>query len=370
MTGTSMDGIDAALVRVSTDSSIEFIHGLSRALDPQLTHTLNKLASGEPVLLDDFAAADTELGEALAATAIELANQTNLPMSAISVIGSHGQTVHHRPGKPHPNTLQIGNPAVVAERTQCITVADFRRADMAAGGQGAPLLPALHQKWFASPTEHRAILNLGGIANLTTLAAGKDIPTTGFDTGPANTLMDQWCMRHTGEPFDRDGRWASTGSTDEKLLSAMLSEPYLALKPPKSTGRELFEMSWLDQHLTQVNSTRLRPEDVQRTLLAFTVETVRDGLILANFEPARILVTGGGCHNTLLVDQLHRATGVVVQSISEFGASPDFLEAMAFAWFAAARVLSQAVLPPSVTGAEHAAVGGAIYDPRASAPSL
>ena len=205
MTGTSMDGIDAALVRVSSDSSVEFVHGLSCTLDTSLSNTLNKLASGEPVLLDDFAAADTELGEALAATAIELANQTNLPMSVISVIGSHGQTVHHRPGKPHPNTLQIGNPAVVAERTQCITVADFRRADMAAGGQGAPLLPALHQKWFASPTENRAVLNLGGIAHITTLAAGIGVPTTGFDTGPANTLMDQWCIRHTGKPFVETG---------------------------------------------------------------------------------------------------------------------------------------------------------------------
>ena len=231
-----MDGIDAALVRVSSDSSVEFIHGLSRTLDPQLTHTLNKLASGEPVLLDDFAAADTELGEALAATAIELANQTNLPMSVISVIGSHGQTVHHRPGKPHPNTLQIGNPAVIAERTRCITVADFRRADMAAGGQGHPLLPACIKNGLHPLPRIRAILNLGGIANLTTLAAGKGIPTAGFDTGPANTLMDQWCMRHTGKPFDQDGRWASTGLTDEKLLNSMLSEPYLALNLPRAPG--------------------------------------------------------------------------------------------------------------------------------------
>lgn len=359
-----MDGIDAALVRVSSDSSVEFVHGLSCTLDPPLSNTLNKLASGEPVLLDDFAAADTELGEALADAAVELATQANVPMSAIAAIGSHGQTVHHRPGKRHANTLQIGNPSVIAERTRCITVADFRRADMAAGGQGAPLLPALHQKWFASPTENRAVLNLGGIANITTLAAGIGVPTTGFDTGPANTLMDQWCIRHTGKPFDRDGKWASTGLTNKKLLNSMLSEPYLARKPPKSTGRELFHMGWLDAHLEQLSSHCPRPQDVQRTLLAFTVETVRDGLALAVFEPARILVSGGGCHNKLLMDQLNQATGVSVQSVSEFGASPDYLEAMAFAWFAAARLSAQAVLPPSVTGAKHAVVAGAIYDPK------
>ncbi len=374
ISGTSADGIDAALVsfeesadpsaRVppsltghSTQASAKLLLGRTYAYPEALRTRLLALAkSRATIALDDYGRLDVEIGECFATAARALLHEAGIEPAAIAAIGSHGQTVCHRPGGAFPFTLQIGDPNVIAERTGILTIADFRRADIAAGGQGAPLLPALHAAVMSDPAIPRAILNLGGIANLTLLAAGRD--ALGFDTGPANCLLDAWAARHLGVARDEGGAWARSGRIDEDLLVDWLADPYFAAAPPKSTGREVFNLDWLDAHV----SPNIAPADVQATLLALSVRSIADALRMHGEGTREVFACGGGVHNAALMDALRmELAGMRVETTAALGLDPDFVEAAGFAWLARARLAGEPGNLPSVTGAHGLRVLGAIY---------
>ena len=357
ISGTSADGIDVALV--------SFEQGLPR-LRAALTHPW-PAALRERVLalaqdltafnLDTYGRLDVAVGRHFADAAQALLETNAIARSAVRAIGSHGQTVRHRPGGEAPFTLQIGDPTVIAETCGIDVVADFRRADVAAGGQGAPLLPAVHAMLLGQSGTTRVVLNLGGIANITVL--GPEGQVLGFDTGPANGLLDAWCLEQRGENFDRDGAFAAAGDVDAPLLEALLTDPYFALAPPKSTGREHFHLAWL---LRQPRVPLLAPADVQATLLELTAHTVADAIEAHAAAATEVLVCGGGVHNSRLMERLAEwlAPRRVV-STAVYGIDPDYLEATAFAWLARQRVLGQPGNLPSVTGARGRRVLGALY---------
>ena len=358
ISGTSADGIDAALVRFHGDSALhaELVAARTFSYSADLRERLLALMHADSLPVDDFGALDAEVGEAFAAAATRLIEEAGVNRNEVHAIGSHGQTVRHRPWLTHPFTLQIGDPNRIAERTGICTVADFRRRDIAAGGQGAPLVCALHAALFADATEARAILNLGGIANYTLLASGQ--PVRGFDTGPANGLMDAWCLRHSGQAYDTGGGFAAQGRIDEALLARLLDEPWFALPPPKSTGRDQFHLAWVESKLRGDEA----PADVQATLLALSVRTIADALRAAQPHTQRVIACGGGVHNPLLMAALAAAMpGSVVESSAMHGLDPDFVEAMAFAWLARETLAGRPGNLPAVTGAAGPRVLGAIY---------
>ncbi|HWG67161.1 MAG TPA: anhydro-N-acetylmuramic acid kinase [Rhodanobacteraceae bacterium] len=359
ISGTSADGIDAALVRFAPKP--EIIAARTVPYPDDLRQRIVALArSDAAIALDDLGRLDIEIGEHFAEAALALLREANVFPQAIAALGSHGQTVCHRPSGPHPFTLQLGDANVIAERTGIVTVADFRRADVAAGGQGAPLLPGLHAAVLADDAIPRAILNLGGIANLTLLVPGK--PVLGFDTGPANCLMDAWSQQVRGTPRDEGGAWARSGHADSGLLARLLDEPYFALPPPKSTGREYFNLDWLDARLPQ----GLAPEDVQATLLQLSACSIAAALRDDAPEIREVYACGGGVHNGALMDALRAEwPGVKLDTTAALGLDPDCLEAVGFAWLARARLENIAGNLPSVTGARGPRVLGAIYAPCA-----
>jgi len=357
ISGTSADGIDAALVSFD-EGTPRLLHGLTHPWPAELRQQILGVAQGEvPVDLDALGRLDVAMGHGFAEAALRVLADAGVSTARVRAIGSHGQTLRHRPTGEHPFTLQLGDPSVIAERCGIDVVADFRRADIAAGGQGAPLLPAMHAMLLGQAGEARVVLNLGGIANITYLAA--DGSVLGFDTGPANGLMDAWCVRHRGEPFDRDGRFAGEGRVDEPLLRSLLDDPYFTLAPPKSTGREHFHLAWLDQHLAD---HELAPADVQATLLELSVRSVADAIARHATGTRRVLACGGGVHNRALMDRLARHLAPVeLQSTALYGVDPDYLEAMAFAWLARQRLLGLPGNLPAVTGARGPRVLGAVY---------
>ncbi len=357
MSGTSMDGIDAALIRLRSGRP-RLLHALAHPWPHGLAERLRRLSQGSTTL--------TELGEldhlcglAFAAAAERLLHEAAVEPAAVTAIGSHGQTIHHRPSPPAPFTLQIGDPNLIAQRTGITTVADFRRRDMAAEGQGAPLVPRFHQALFAHERRNRVVLNIGGIANITVLPAGREV-SAAFDTGPGNCLMDAWYRRHREEPYDRDGDWAATGAVVAPLLQALLQDPYFPTPPPKSTGTEHFSLAWLDQQLEERGG--VTPRDVQATLLKLTVVTIADAI--ERWAPAteEVLVCGGGRRNRRLMKGLEAALpGMEVRGTETEGADPDWIEAMAFAWLAAAALAGEPGNLPAATGAREEVVLGAIY---------
>ena len=355
ISGTSADGIDAALVRFAP--KLEVIAARTSPYPDALRARIVALARNDAAItLDELGHLDVEIGACFADAALALLREANLAPRAITALGSHGQTVCHRLAGPHPFTLQLGDPSVIAERACIVTVADFRRADVAAGGQGAPLLPALHAAVLADSAIPRAILNLGGIANLTLLVPGK--PVLGFDTGPANCLMDAWSLRVRGMPRDGGGEWARGGRNDEVLLQRLLDDAYFALPPPKSTGREVFNLDWLDARLSQ----GLAHEDVQATLLQLSARSIATALRDNAPEIREVYACGGGVHNGALMDALRaQLPGVKLDTTAALGLDPDFVEAVGFAWLARARLENVAGSLPSVTGARGARVLGAVY---------
>ena len=361
ISGTSADSIDAALVSFSRGVP-QLLAAHSHPWPAALRERMLALAQDEASLdLDGFGRLDVEIGHHFADAALHLLEHNGTSAQAVRAIGSHGQTVRHRPSGDHPFTLQLGDPNVIAERCGIDVVADFRRADIAAGGQGAPLLPAVHAMLLGRPGHARVVLNLGGIANITVL--GADGSVHGFDTGPANGLLDAWCLRHRGEAFDRDGAFAASGRIDSVLLDALLADPYFALPPPKSTGREHFHLGWLAMH---PRLTSLSPADVQTTLLELTVRSVAGAIAQYAPDAEEVLVCGGGVHNGALMRRLGELlVPQILCSTARHGIDPDFLEATAFAWLARQRLLGLPGNLPAVTGARGARVLGAIY----SAPS-
>ena len=354
ISGTSADGIDAALVRFAP--RLQLVAAQTFAYPDALRERVLALARANVrVALADYGQLDTAIGECFADAALGLLRAAGVAPAAVAALGSHGQTVCHGPGGHHPFTLQIGDPNVIAERTGITTVADFRRADVAAGGQGAPLLPALHAAVFADAAVPRAILNLGGIANLTLLVPGR--PVLGFDTGPANCLLDAWSQRQRGTVRDDGGTWAASGRVDDDLLQALLADPYFALPSPKSTGRECFNLDWLDARLP----SGCAPADVQATLLRLTVRSIADALARQP-RVRELYACGGGTHNPVLMAALGAALpDVRVDTTAALGLDPDFVEAAGFAWLARARLENLPGNLPAVTGARGPRVLGALY---------
>jgi anhydro-N-acetylmuramic acid kinase len=362
ISGTSMDAVDAALAEVSAAGGFRVLGARTMALPAALQQRLRALAipaaaaPGAPDTIDELGALDGEVGELFAAAALQLLTAHGLAPDALRAIGSHGQTLRHRPRAARPFTLQVGDPNIIAARTGTAVVADFRRRDMALGGQGAPLVPAFHHAVFADPHERRAVLNLGGVANLTLLVPGADV--TGFDTGPANGLMDTWARRHLGRPYDEGGAWAASGRVSAPLLKALLAHPFLALPAPKSTGPEDFTPAWLDAEVAHAGSPA--PQDVQATLCEFTAATV--AAALGEAPPQRLIACGGGVHNQHLLARLAARLPVTqVTDSAAHGIDPDHVEAAAFAWLAARALAGLPGNLPTVTGAARPAVLGAVW---------
>jgi anhydro-N-acetylmuramic acid kinase len=356
ISGTSADGIDAALVRF--EPQCELVFGHTYPWDQTLRARLIALGQGgEATSLDELGELDITLARAFADAATQAIADSGTERNQVRAIGSHGQTVRHRPESSAAFTWQMGDGNVIAERSGIATVADFRRRDVAAGGHGAPLMPAFHAAMLRSPDEDRAVLNLGGIGNFTLLPRAGEV--RGFDTGPANALMDAWCECHTGQAYDAGGAFAASGTVDAGLLARLLDDPWFALPPPKSTGREQFHLRWLE---SRFGAERSSPADVQATLLELSAITVADALRATQPGTARVLGCGGGVHNAALMARISaNLPGVVVESTALHGLDPDYVEAMGFAWLARETLAGRPGNLPSVTGAKGPRVLGAIY---------
>lgn len=361
ISGTSADGIDAALVSFNNEADItpscEILSYLTAPYPPEIREEVLALATPCSNEIDRLGVLDVQLGKLFAQAALAAAEMADIDIRHVSAIGSHGQTVRHRPQTDEPFTLQLADPNQIAAITRCVTVADFRRRDMACGGQGAPLAPGFHQFAFSHPEHTTCIANIGGIANITMLKP--DSPCIGYDTGPGNGLMDAWIKRHKGLDFDENGQWSASGSVNQALVAHWLAHPYFHLPAPKSTGREEFQLQWLDQSLLEF-AGQLSPEDVQASLCELTATSIAKEVNTHN--PKKLYVCGGGAHNnellTRLQGQLHETEVTTTDSL---GIHPDWVEAACFAWLAKQRVDSLSGNLPSVTGASEFAVLGAIY---------
>ena len=361
MSGTSMDAIDAVLVNL--DRRVPLLrHQLKIPIPGKLRTRLTAAVQGETITLSHLSELDVYLGHLFADAVEGLLQQSGISAKTVHAIGSHGQTIFHRPGGPFPTSVQIGDPNIIAERTGITTVADFRRRDMAAGGQGAPLVPAFHEAVFRLNDRHRVIVNIGGIANITILPADPLKKISGFDTGPGNTLMDGWIKRQQRKSKDDSGRWAASGIVDEGLLGKMLKDPYFRKAPPKSTGREYFNPAWLDKLLKR-HKTRILAKHVQATLCELTARSISDAIHGYAPHTHEVLICGGGVHNLSLMLRLQMLMGDIrVVSTEEFNTDPDYVEAIAFAWLAKQTLERHAGNIPSVTGARHEVILGGIYD--------
>jgi len=358
MSGTSMDSIDAALLDFSEHPRL--LAHYSQPLPDALRQQLYRLQTPGQDELTTLMRLDVELGRLFAQAVHALLDKTGLSANQITGIGSHGQTLRHYPDGPNPSTLQISDPNLIAELTGITTVADLRRRDMAVGGQGAPLVPAFHAAVFRHSRFNRAILNIGGIANLTLLPADTKAMITGFDTGPGNGLMDAWIEQHQQQRYDRDGEWAASGHVHPGLLERLLHDPYFARIPPKSTGREYFNLNWLQPALEPFAD--LAPRDVQATLCELSARSIAEALQATMESVEEVLICGGGIHNRTLYQRLEELlTPARLTSTAEAGIDPDWVEAAAFAWLARQTLAGQPGNLPSVTGASHPVVLGGIY---------
>ena len=353
MSGTSLDGVDAALVRWNGLEA----HTLATCFleySPRLREECLALCAPGDNELERAASTGIALSALYAKAVMSVLEKAGTTTAAVRAIGCHGQTVRHRPSARFSTQLVDG--ARLAEATGIDVICDFRARDLAAGGQGAPLAPAFHADAFGSAVEHRAVVNVGGIANITNLP--KSGPVTGFDCGPGNVLLDAWTQRHLGQPYDRDGTWAQGGRVDTNLLDRLLAEAYFALEPPKSTGRELFNLDWLNCRV----GTGHQPQDIQATLLVFTAETISESLERWCRGVRKVFICGGGASNGALIEALRmRLKPVVVDSTAALGVHPDWVEAIAFAWLARQWIRGLPGNLPSVTGASGPRVLGACY---------
>lgn len=354
MSGTSLDGVDGVLLHLPHDQPPTLLASASLDMPAALRSTLMALNASGTDELHRAALAANALAGHYAEVCEQLLAQSGVPREAVRAIGAHGQTVRHRPDLGY--TCQLNAPAVLAEACGIDVIADFRSRDVAAGGQGAPLVPPFHAAMFGQD-KPRGILNLGGIGNITLLLPGQ--PPRGFDTGPANVLLDAWCLAHTGRHYDEDGRWAASGRHDAGLLAHLLhAEPWFALPAPKSTGRDLFGTDWLARHLATYGGP-LAPADVQATLLALTAHSVAQAI--AGLPLEQVLVCGGGARNPALMAALAKALPCPVDSTDSADVPGQWMEAMAFAWLARAFVERQPASSPAVTGARGPRILGALY---------
>ena len=357
-----MDAIDAALVDIANEQ-IRLIAYRQYPISSELRRELQSVTGHSSI--DHITRLDVRLGRLFAEAASALIQENNRGNSDIAAIGCHGQTILHRPEPPEPTTLQIGDPNLVAHITGITTVADFRRMDIAAGGQGAPLTPALHNHLFRHPTRDRVVVNIGGMANITVLPALASNGTIGgFDTGPGNVLLDAWAYQHTGKAMDTDGCWAASGTCNLNLLELLLLDDYFDLAPPKSTGRDYFNLNWLQARLENFDHT-VPPEDIQSTLVQLTAVTITKAVNKYAPSTKEVIAGGGGAHNPHLMQTLARNLAPCnVISTTDLGINPDALEAIAFAWLARCRIKGQPGNLPAVTGATAPVLLGCIYEPR------
>ncbi|HEB85507.1 MAG TPA: anhydro-N-acetylmuramic acid kinase, partial [Gammaproteobacteria bacterium] len=330
ISGTSLDAIDAALVSFNSEHC-ELQQSLALPIaDDIREQALSLLHPGDNELAR-LCRLDVQLGRLFAEAVQALLAQADLASSAICAIGSHGQTLRHCPDDAFPTSLQIGDPNIIVERTGITTVADFRRRDMAAGGQGAPLVPAFHQAMLQDSRYNRVIVNIGGIANITVLTKDPAKPVIGFDTGPGNALLDSWTQQHLQQTHDKEGQWAAGGTCHQGLLDTLVKDPYFSLAPPKSTGRETFNLQWLEQSLQ--NFSGLQAQDIQATLVELTAMTIAQAILKHSPDAEQVLICGGGNHNTFLMQRLAaHLPEQTIQSTRSAGIDPDWVEAMAFAW--------------------------------------
>jgi anhydro-N-acetylmuramic acid kinase len=356
MSGTSLDAIDAVLVRFTPSFQLCAHH--SEPLPAALRQRILQLTQPGDDEIERLGRLDTALGAVFAEAALTLLRQTGLEAGAVAAIGSHGQTIRHRPEAGF--SLQIGDPNTIAERTGITTVADFRRRDLAAGGQGAPLVPAFHAALFRTTAADRVIANLGGMANITVLPADPMGPVLGYDTGPANVLLDGWNEQNRRGRYDEGGAWAATGRVDTRLLDTLLAHPFFQAKPPKSTGRETFNPNWLNGVLARLRP-RPAPEDVQATLLELTAITLCDAIRRHRLPSPELYLCGGGCHNDRLRQRIQaRLPDHRIDSTAALGLAPDWVEASAFAWLAMRTLQQQSANLPEVTGAKGPRILGTI----------
>ncbi|MEX0962969.1 MAG: anhydro-N-acetylmuramic acid kinase [Pseudohongiellaceae bacterium] len=357
ISGTSVDGVDCALVQFDGNNP-KLIATHSETIEPTLRQHILQLCSGENIDLILYGKTDVAIGQLFAKAVTTLLANENIERSAVCAIGSHGQTVFHYPEGATRFSLQIGDPNSIAQHSGITTVADFRRRDMAAGGEGAPLAPLLHRNCFQSSSTDRVVLNVGGIANITVL--NKDGTCLAFDTGPANVLMDYWIGKHQQKNYDKNGDWAASGNLVQPLLKLLLDEPYFSKPAPKSTGRELFNGPWLEQKLNKLGQ-EVAIADVQATLLRFTVDSVV-AEIRKTANPTEVYVCGGGAHNNAFMAALQaRLRDCNVASTAKLGIDPDWVEAIAFAWMAKQTIQGRSIDTAPFTGARQASVLGGIY---------
>ncbi len=360
MSGTSADAIDAALVNFS-QSQPTIVGTYSLPLPEKIKDSVHQLAISGSNEIDKLQHIDQNIALYSCEAIQTLCLQAHIDKKTVRAIGSHGQTIRHQPPKHEQlgYSLQAGDPNIIAQQTGITTVADFRRRDIAAGGHGAPLAPAFHNQIFRSTEADRIIVNLGGIANITLV---NDKKVIGYDTGPANGLMDSWCQLHLQQPFDKDGNWASNGQCDTQLLTQLLNHPFFSEGHPKSTGRESFNLPWLEKHLHQLRYA-LQPVDVQATLMQLTIESLSQAIEIHDPQGRHeIYLCGGGAYNSTLVEHLKkRLTPRIVSTTDDLGIAPEWVEAVAFAWLAQQTINRAAGNLPSVTGAHHEVILGAIY---------
>ncbi len=375
MSGTSLDGIDAALVDFQ-DNKVHLVEFECLPFPDEIQSAIQRLSKPDALIsLKDYGAMDTQLGHLFATAVSSLLAKADIPASSVNAIGSHGQTLYHAPEIRHPFSLQIGDPNIIAELTGITTVADFRRRDIAACGQGAPLVPAFHQAVFQHPDEHRCIVNIGGIANITVLSKNQTAEVIGFDTGPGNTLMDLWIKLHRNLAYDKNGGWAKTGKIDHDLVALLKQDAYFNAAPPKSTGKEYFSLPWVGQYIAKdsvyaaslsgtgvaFDAFNYKAEDIQASLCFLTAITICDAIKKHAPTTERLLICGGGIHNAYLLELIRQNIDCPVESTERHGLHPDHVEAMAFAWLARQTLNHLPGNLKEVTGAVNAVILGGIY---------
>lgn len=360
MSGTSVDGIDAGLYDLSGRHP-QVIYFYYQPFSQQLKQKIHSLCRhSQSISLNNYGELDTQLGLLYAEASLNLLSQAKVNAKDVKAIGNHGQTLYHSPNSKLPFTLQIGDANIISQKTGITTITDFRRRDIAAGGQGAPLVTAFHQAIFQTDKENRVIVNIGGIANLSILPKEVYGTVFGFDTGPGNTLMDYWILKHKGIAYDIDGKWATTGNVQAELLAQLKEDSYFYALPPKSTGTEYFSADWLTKKLAN-QTTHYLPKDVQRTLCQLTAETIADAL--QKFAPYtdRVFLCGGGIHNQMLGIALEKLLKQPIASTAVQGIPPNQAEAMACAWLAKRTLEGLTGNLPETTGAKQAVILGGIY---------
>ena len=369
MTGTSVDGLDIAAIEVDYDEKVEFIASETTDYPTDLRENLLALSQAEATSISSYGELDAALGKFIGNSVNNFLRRFGIDPKEVQAIGSHGQTIRHQPPGTTDNgeqsfTLQIGDPNQIAYITKVITVADFRRMDIAAGGQGAPLVPLFHQTILKKQSSDTALVNIGGIANITYV----EEKLLGYDIGPGNCLVDAWCQRKLNKPYDDKGHWARTGKLNGQLLKRLLNEPYFYIEPPKSSGKELFNLDWLRKNAIEHQLERMSSQDIQRTLLELTAVTIAKS-VKKTPKVSNVIVCGGGRRNEFLMERissllnLEDTGGYVLDASEHWGIDGDSLEASAFAWLAFRRLNNLVGAVPSVTGAKKPSILGAVYNP-------